>query len=70
MNEQGLNTGMDRISTSMQKILARSVDKGKMDQAQADKTFQEAFGRITPTTDLSVLHDCDLVIEVRRKPSL
>jgi 3-hydroxybutyryl-CoA dehydrogenase len=50
-----LDKGMGKI----EKQLARAVEKGKMEQSEAD----EVLGRITPTLDYADLADCDLVIE-------
>jgi 3-hydroxybutyryl-CoA dehydrogenase len=52
----------DRLDAGIGKIekqLARSVEKGKLEQADADAIR----GRISPTLDYSELADCDLVIE-------
>src|SRR4051794_18582416 len=52
----------DRLASGMGKIekqLARAVEKGKLEQADADA----ARGRIAPTTDYGELAGCDLVIE-------
>jgi 3-hydroxybutyryl-CoA dehydrogenase len=52
----------DRLDGGIAKIekqLARAVDKGKLDQADADAVR----GRIEPTLDYADLADCDLVIE-------
>jgi len=54
--DQGaLDSGIGKI----EKQLARSVEKGKLEQADADAIR----GRITPTLDYADLADCDLVIE-------
>jgi 3-hydroxybutyryl-CoA dehydrogenase len=54
--DQGpLDKGMGKI----EKQLGRAVEKGKMDQADADAVR----ARITPTLDYADLADCDLVIE-------
>jgi len=50
-----LEKGMGRI----QKQLGRAVEKGRMEQSEAD----EVLGRIESSTDYSDLADCDLVIE-------
>ncbi len=44
---------------SIEKRLARSVDKGKLDAGKKD----EILGRLSGTTSLEDLADCDLVIE-------
>ena len=52
----------DRLASGVGKIekqLGRAVEKGKLEQADADATR----GRITTTTDYGDLADCDLVIE-------
>ena len=43
----------------IEKQLARAVDRGRMEQSEAD----EVRGRIEETTDYAALADCDLVIE-------
>jgi len=50
-----LEKGMERIHRS----LGKAVDKGKLEPEQRD----EALSRISGTTDLQALADCDLVIE-------
>jgi 3-hydroxybutyryl-CoA dehydrogenase len=50
-----LAKGVGRI----EKQLGRAVEKGRLDQAQAD----EIVGRIAQTTDYADLADCDLVLE-------
>jgi 3-hydroxybutyryl-CoA dehydrogenase len=55
IDQAPLDKGMAKID----KQLARAVEKGKMEQSEADAVR----GRITPTLDNSDLADCDLVIE-------
>jgi 3-hydroxybutyryl-CoA dehydrogenase len=55
VDQQALDKGMAKI----EKQLARAVEKGKMEQSEADAVR----GRITPTLDYDDLADCDLVIE-------
>ena len=50
---------LDKGIGKIEKQLARAVDKGKLEQADADAIR----GRITPTLEYSDLADCDLVIE-------
>jgi 3-hydroxybutyryl-CoA dehydrogenase len=50
-----LDKGMGKI----EKQLGRAVEKGKLEQSDADAVR----GRITPTLDYADLADCDLVIE-------
>jgi 3-hydroxybutyryl-CoA dehydrogenase len=55
VDQDRLDAGIGKI----EKQLARSVEKGKLEQADADAIR----GRISPTLDYGDLADCDLVIE-------
>jgi 3-hydroxybutyryl-CoA dehydrogenase len=55
IDQERLDRGMERIDTQ----LARAVEKGRMEQPEAE----EVRGRISPTLDYGDLADCDLVIE-------
>jgi 3-hydroxybutyryl-CoA dehydrogenase len=55
VDEKKLEGGLGKI----QKQLGRAVEKGKMEQAQAD----EVMGRINGTLEYKDFADCDLVIE-------
>jgi 3-hydroxybutyryl-CoA dehydrogenase len=50
---------VDKGLGGIQKNLGKSVEKGKMQQADADA----CFGRLKGTTNLQDLADCDIVIE-------
>ena len=50
---------LDKGMAKIEKQLARAVEKGRMEQSDADAVR----GRITPTLDYADLADCDLVIE-------
>jgi 3-hydroxybutyryl-CoA dehydrogenase len=50
---------LDKGIARIEKQLGRAVEKGKLEQADADAIR----GRIAPTLDYSDLADCDLVIE-------
>jgi 3-hydroxybutyryl-CoA dehydrogenase len=50
---------LDRGLASIEKQLARAVEKGKIEQTEADAVR----GRIKPTADYGDLRDCDLIIE-------
>ena len=54
-SQEQLDKGVGKI----EKQLGRAVEKGRMEQADADAVR----GRISPTTDYGELADCDLVIE-------
>jgi 3-hydroxybutyryl-CoA dehydrogenase len=55
VDRASLDSGLGRI----EKQLSRAVEKGKLEQGDADA----ARGRITATLDYGDLSDCDLVIE-------
>lgn len=55
VSDEVLAKGIGKI----EKQLGRAVEKGKMEQSEAD----EVLGRIHGTTDYADLADCDLVIE-------
>jgi 3-hydroxybutyryl-CoA dehydrogenase len=49
----------DAMVASLEKSLAKQVDRGKLEAADRDATL----GRVRAVTDLSELADCDLVVE-------
>lgn len=55
VNDEFLSGGLERIKGS----LAKSVKKGRMTDDEAEATL----GRITGTTELGELSDCDLIVE-------
>ena len=55
VDQEHLDKGVGRI----ERQLARAVEKGRMQQSDAD----EVRGRISPTLDYGDLADCDFVIE-------
>ena len=55
LSQEKLDQGIGKI----EKQLAKAVEKGKLEQSDADAVR----GRITPTLDYADLADCDLVIE-------
>jgi 3-hydroxybutyryl-CoA dehydrogenase len=55
VNQEAIAAGQKRI----QKSMGRAIERGKMTEEERDTTLS----RITSTTDLNDLHDCDLVIE-------
>ena len=61
--EDALQKGIGRIEKSLGKFASKGVEKGKMDEAQAEAWLAETRGRITPSTEMSALADCDLVVE-------
>jgi 3-hydroxybutyryl-CoA dehydrogenase len=55
VSDEKLQSGLGKIS----KQLGRAVEKGKMEQSEADAVL----GRITGTTDYADLAGCDLILE-------
>ena len=55
INQECLDRGLGRLNASMD----RAVSKGKLSEADRDA----AKGRLTATTELSDLSDCDIIIE-------
>src|SRR3954466_4735161 len=55
VSQEKLDSGLGKIN----KQLSRAVEKGRMEQSQAD----EVLGRIKPTLAYDDFADCDLVIE-------
>jgi 3-hydroxybutyryl-CoA dehydrogenase len=51
--------GADRMVASLEKSLAKQVDKGKLSEEER----AACVSRVTATSDISELADCDLVIE-------
>jgi len=49
----------ERMVTGLEKSLAKQVERGKLDEADAKATLS----RVSATSDLADLKDCDLVIE-------
>ncbi len=55
INQELLTRGLDRIKKSM----SRAVSRGKL----SEEEMEAALGRITGTTEMTDLADCDMVIE-------
>src|SRR5690606_28150347 len=49
----------DAMVASLEKSLTKQVERGKLDEA----TKTEVLGRVSATSDIADLADCDLVIE-------
>uniref|UniRef100_M4BEM4 3-hydroxyacyl-CoA dehydrogenase n=1 Tax=Hyaloperonospora arabidopsidis (strain Emoy2) TaxID=559515 RepID=M4BEM4_HYAAE len=62
-DSKGLDSGMKRIEASLSKLQSRSVKKGLLTQQEADERVAAVLARVTPTTNVDALADCDLVIE-------
>lgn len=62
--QQGaLDKGIARIEKSLAKLASKNVEKGRMNEDQAQAWAAEVRGRITPSLDKQHLSDCDLVVE-------
>lgn len=61
--QAALTAGQKRIEGSLDKLLQRNVKKGTMtaDAAAAEKN--NVLSRVTYSTDLNAVQDCDIVIE-------
>ncbi len=58
-----LDKGIARIEKSLAKLASKNVEKGRMNEDQAQAWVAEVRGRITPSLDKQHLSDCDLVVE-------
>lgn len=63
LEDRFLATGMTRIESSVKKLTAKAVKKGKMDEAAGADFVSATLGRITPTTDIAALAACDIIVE-------
>ena len=63
LEQRFLDGGMKRVEDSVRKLAARAAKKGKMSEQEASARAEASLGRITPTTDLGSLAECDAVIE-------
>ena len=58
-----LDKGLARIERSLAKLAEKSVERGKATAEQAEADRAAAWSRITGSTDMNDLADCDLVCE-------
>lgn len=61
--QEYLDKGLARIEKSLAKMAEKSVEKGKATAEDAEAARAAAWGRITGSTDLNALADCDLICE-------
>jgi 3-hydroxyacyl-CoA dehydrogenase len=61
--KSALDAGMKRIETSLGKMMANNVKKGIYDQKKADDEYKQIMSRITASTDINNVKNCDLIIE-------
>jgi 3-hydroxyacyl-CoA dehydrogenase len=62
-NASALEIGNKRIKDSLSKVVARNMKKGSMSADEGEAYTAEVLGRITSTTKLGDVADCDLVVE-------
>ncbi len=63
--KEALDAGMGRIAGSLSKVIAKDVKTGKIkSEAEGKAKFDDIMSRITPTTNISDVKDCDLIVEV------
>jgi len=60
LNEDAMKKGLKSIEGSLTKVYGK---KFKDDEAQAKAKVEEVMGRISGSTDVNALADCDLVVE-------
>ena len=61
--DEFLATGKKRIEGSLGKVISKNVQKGVYDESGGKKSYDEIMGRLTFTTKLEDLKNCDLIIE-------
>lgn len=60
---KAVDKGVSDIRSSLEKMLAKSIQKGKIDADSGNKDLELTMDRIQPSTSMDDLADCDLVIE-------
>jgi 3-hydroxyacyl-CoA dehydrogenase len=63
VKQEFVDQGLEKARQVTQGQLGRLVEKGKIQQADADRQFEEITGRITGTVDYDGFGDVDFVIE-------
>jgi 3-hydroxyacyl-CoA dehydrogenase len=63
VKQEFVDQGLEKARQVTQGQLGRLVEKGKIQQADADRQFEEITGRITGTVDYDGFGDADFVIE-------
>jgi len=62
-NQAALDLGQKRIEGSLEKIYSKMAAKGKLTEDDANAKKDEALSKLTYSTEVEALADCDLVIE-------
>lgn len=63
LNDKALETGMNRINSSLDKIIARDLKTGKITPEEGEKKKKDILSKIKTSTDLNELQDQDIIIE-------
>jgi 3-hydroxyacyl-CoA dehydrogenase len=63
VKQEYLDNAMKSMTNMYKQVFAFQVKKGKMKPAAAEKTLKDSLSRITMTTDLNAVKDCEIVIE-------
>jgi 3-hydroxyacyl-CoA dehydrogenase len=63
VSDKAVERGMGLIRGSAASAANKAVAKGSLDKAAAEKRVADTLSLIAPTTDLSALSACDLIIE-------
>jgi len=62
-SQDALQRGQERITQSVSKLLSKQVSKGKLSEEEAARQEASTLERLTYSTDLNDLDNCDLVVE-------
>lgn len=63
VSDEFLKKGQERINGSLAKAMKRAIEKEKKDPTMAQMEMAQSIGRLSYTTRLEDLKDCDLVVE-------
>lgn len=64
MNQSSLDSGMNRIKGSLDKVIKKDIQKGKYkSEGEGKEAYDTIMSRVKTSTNLSDLKDCDLIIE-------
>mmetsp|Transcript_9297 Transcript_9297/g.28711 ORF Transcript_9297/g.28711 Transcript_9297/m.28711 type:complete len:338 (+) Transcript_9297:2-1015(+) len=58
-----VESGLDHITKNVNMLAQKQVQKGKLEESQAQQSVKDTLARITGTTSRDDLADCDLVVE-------
>lgn len=63
VSDEFLKKGQERINGSLAKAMKRAIEKEKKDPTMAQMEMAQSIGRLSYTTRLEDLKDCDLIVE-------